>query len=356
MFQTRITELFGIRHPIILAGMNQVTDPGIVAAVSNAGGLGVLAVSGFTLDEAKKYIREVKTLTDKPFGINQALVRPLAKEKIGIAIEEKVPVLSYSLGKPWFIDRVHGYGGKVVGTIALSKHAAKAAELGVDAITVIGHEAAAHGGNVTSLVLIPIVSSMVKIPLIAAGGFSDGRGLAAALVLGADAVGMGTRFMVTKECRVKDPFKQLILKATEEDTFYSDVFDGLPTRALKSHASEEMMRKGSHLSSWMSSALAVKKMMNLSWWEFLQASWKMRKGEERLGLFQQALLADHVVKQAKAIDGDLASGILLAGQSSGNIRDIPSCQELIDRIVAEAEDVLNKVQAKRIKESAVRTA
>ena len=106
MFRTRITELFGIKHPIILAGMNQVTSPELVAAVSNAGGLGVLAVSGFTPDETRKYIREIRELTDKPFGVNQALIRPLAKEKIGIIIEEKVPVVCYSLGKPWFIDRI----------------------------------------------------------------------------------------------------------------------------------------------------------------------------------------------------------------------------------------------------------
>ena len=352
MFRTRITELFGIKHPILLAGMNQVTHPELVAAVSNAGGLGVLAISGLTLDQTRKYIRDIRKLTDKPFGINQALIRPLAKEKIDIAIEEKVRVVCYSLGKPWFMDRVHAYGGKVVGSVAMSKHATKAAELGVDALIVTGHEAAGHGGSVTSLVLIPVVASVVKTPLIAAGGFSDGRGLAAALALGAEAVSMGTRFMVTKECRVKEPFKQLILRATEEDTFYSAVFDGLPSRVLKSQASEEMMsHKGFHLSDWISSGLAVKRMMNLSWWEFLQTSWRMRKGEERLGLIQQALLADHVTRQGKAIEGDVAEGILVAGQSSGGVKDIPTCQELVDRIVAEAEEVLNEVRSKMVSKS-----
>lgn len=328
--------------------MNQVTNPELVAAVSNAGGLGVLAVSGFTPAETRKYIREIRGLTNKPFGVNQALIRPLAKEKIEVAIEEEVPVLWYSLGKPWFINRVHKYGGKVVGSVAMSRHATKAEELGVDALVVTGHESAAHGGSVTSLVLIPVVASIVNIPLIAAGGFSDGRGLAAAFMLGADAICMGTRFMMTKECRVKDPFKQLILKATEEDTFYSDVFDGLPSRVLKSRASEEMMKKGHPLSHWISSALAVKRKLNLSWREFLQASWRMRKGDERLSLFQQALLADHVVRQERAIEGDMVNGILLAGQSCGNIKDIPTCQQLIDGIVAQAEEVLNEVHSTRL--------
>ena len=325
--------------------MNQVTNPELVAAVSNAGGLGVLAVSGFTPAETKEYIRKIRELTDKPFGINQALIRPLALEKIEIAIEEEVPVMWYSLGKPWFIKRVHKYGGAVVGSVAKSKHAVKAEELGVDALVITGHESAAHGGSVTSLVLVPIVASMVNIPLIAAGGFSDGRGLAAALMLGAEAICMGTRFMMTKECRVKDPFKQLILEATEEDTFYSDVFDGLPSRVLKSRASAEMMKKGYSLLHWISSALAVKRKLNLSWQEFLQASWRMRKGDERLSLFQQALLADHVMRQERAIEGDAVNGILLAGQSCGNINDIPTCQQLIDSIVAQAEEVLEEVHS-----------
>ncbi len=278
MLQTRITELFGIKHPIVLAGMNQVTNPELVAAVSNAGGLGVMGISALTIEDTRATIREIRKLTSKPFGINQALTRPLAKEKIQIAIEEKVPVICYALGKPGFVKQVHEYGGKVIANIALAKHAVKAAELGIDAVILSGHEAAGHGGLVTSLVLIPKVASMVpKMPILASGGFSDGRGLAAALSLGADGVWMGTRFLMTKECRVKEPFKKLMAESTEEDTLYSSAFDGMASRALKSKASEDIYKRGNKdMANWVSSALEVKKMMNLSWPQFIATSWKMK--------------------------------------------------------------------------------
>ena len=231
--KTRMTELFGIQHPIMLAGANWLTEPGLVAAVSNAGGLGLLATAQFTPDETRKNIRAVRERTAKPFGINQFLIGPGAKDNIAIALEERVPVINYSMGKPWFIDEAHAYGAKVIGTIALSKHARKAEQLGCDALVVTGHEAAAHGADATSLILIPIVAESVTIPVIAAGGFLDGRGLAAALALGADGISMGTRFMLTKESRLHRTFKDMCIEASEEDTLYSSNFDGLPGRALK---------------------------------------------------------------------------------------------------------------------------
>ena len=236
MLKTRMTELFGIKHPIMLAGMNWITEPDLVAAVSNAGGLGILAVARCTPEETRKLIKETRQLTEKPFGINQILIGANAKENIQVAIEEKVSVINYSLGKPWFIDQVHAYGGKVIGTIAIAKHAAMAAKLGCDALAITGHEAAAHGDAATSLVLVPVVASQVDIPLIAAGGFYDGRGLAAALALGADGVSMGTRFIVTKESNVHENYKQLVLNASEQDTLYSHVFDGMNGRVLKTKA------------------------------------------------------------------------------------------------------------------------
>src|SRR4030043_1389110 len=176
MIKTRMTELFKIKHPIMLAGMNWITEPDLVAAVSNAGGLGVLATAATTPEETRKAIKQIRTLTDKPFGVNQILNGPGAKPNIDIAIEEKVPIINYSLGKPWFIEQVHAYGGKVLGTTAIARHAVRAAELGCDAIGITGQEAAAHGANASSMVLIPIVSSQIKVPLIAAGGFYNGRG------------------------------------------------------------------------------------------------------------------------------------------------------------------------------------
>jgi len=344
MIATRITELFGVKHPIVLAGANWLTEPNLVAAVSNAGGLGLLATAQYTPEETRRKIQAVRAATDKPFGINQFLVGPGAKENIKIAIEERVPVINYSLGKPWFIKDVHEYGGKVIGTIALSKHALKAVELGCDALVVTGHEAAAHGADATSLVLIPIVAAAVNVPLIAAGGFFDGRGLAAALVLGADAISMGTRFMVTKESRLHRTFKDLAIKAGEEDTLCSTNFDGMPGRALKNKPAERLARSGFPFFESMQAALQVKNILGLSTTQFVRLSISMLAAhEDSRGLFMQARQAVGARRHLLSIEqGDTERGILFAGQSLGGIHDEPSCQELIERVVAEAEQALTK--------------
>jgi len=349
MFKTRMTELFGIKHPLMLAGMNWITEPKLVSAVCNAGGLGILATARCTPDEARKYIREIRELTDKPFGINQILTGPGAKENIQVAIEEKVPVVNYSLGKPWFVDQVHAYGGKVLGTTALSKHAVKAEQLGCDAIVITGHEAAAHGADATSLVLIPIVAGLVKVPIIAAGGFYDGKGLAAALMLGADAISMGSRFMITKESLVHDNFKQLCMKATEQDTMYSSMFDGLPGRVLKSPAAEKMVKSGFPLAEAVTGALEVKRDLKMSWLKFVGLSLQMMRAEEGSPLWVQAREAVSYRRSMKAInEGDTKEGILFAGQDCGGIRDVPGVAELIERVVAEAEAKLDEVRKRVI--------
>ena len=348
MFTTRITELFGIKHPIMLAGMNWITEPKLIAAVCNAGGLGIFATARCTPEETRQNIREIRELTDKPFGINQMLTFPIARETIQVAIEEKVPVINYSLGKPWFVDQVHEYGGKVLGTVAVGRHAVRAAELGCDAVVVTGHEAAAHGDIATSLVLIPIVTKKVKVPVIAAGGFYDGRGLAAALALGADAISMGARFMVTKESIVHDNFKQLVLKATEQDTLYSEIFDGMLSRVLKSHGTESMMRGGFPLFRSVQGAFKVKQLLNLSFPQFVRLSFNMmRSGEESMNLLAQAREAAGFTRATKAIyDGNVEEGMLYAGQDIGGIEDILSVKEVIDRIITEAEETLRATEGK----------
>lgn len=329
----------------MLAGMNWITEPKIVAAVCNAGALGVFAMAHCSVEEARKSIKEIKSLTDKPFGVNQILNVPLAKEKLEIAMEENVPIINYALGKPWFIDQVHSYGGKVIGTIATAKHASRAEELGVDVISITGHEAAAHGLNATSLVLIPIVTSWSKIPLIAAGGFFDGRGLAAALMLGADAVSMGTRFVLSKESIAHEKLKQACLDATEEDTLYSDVFDGLPSRVLKNKAAESAIRSSLNIPglSAISGARKVKHMLNLSMWAFLRSSVEMMMSKEKRSLREQALMASATDHFERAIyRGDVEEGWILIGQCCGAIKNILSCREIIENTVAQAEELLAK--------------
>ncbi len=340
-----MTETFGIQHPIMLAGMNWISKPKLVAAVCNAGGLGTLAIGQYSPKDARKNIREVKELTDKPFMINMSLARAWAKENIQASIDEKVPFINYSLGKPWFIDQVHGYGGKVVGTIAIGKHAVKAAELGCDAIIVTGYEAAAHGADATSLVLIPLVTGMVKIPVIAAGCFYDGRGLAAALALGAAGISLGTRFILTKESAVHDNFKKLCLKATEQDTLYSRVFDGMPGRALKTQMAEELVKGDSFgMVKAIPNALKIKKILKQSWGQFITTAFKMMGGEDKANLMQMAYMASGTIHRQKAIDdGDMNEGVMFCGQVTGSIRDIPTVKEFIDRTIAEAEAALKKI-------------
>ncbi len=340
--KTRMTELLGIQHPIMLAGMSWITEPGLVSAVSNAGGLGILATGPLSPDETRKQIRRIRELTDKPFGVNQALISPHAQANVEVIIEEKVPVLNYALGKPWFIDRVHAYGGKVMGTVAMVRHAAAAQKLGCDCLAVTGHEAAAHGANVTSLVLVPLVARTVKIPFFSAGGYFDGRGLAGALALGADGISMGTRFTLTKESIVNQRTKDLLLKASEEETLYSDRFDGMPGRVLKAPGAEEMQRKkGLPLIGGFLGAMQVRKMLKLSYWDMVMAAISMSKNEEGMNVFQQLRFAGGSVGQQRAIfEGDADVGFVFSGQSQGGMQDMPTAAEVIERIVAEAEEIL----------------
>ncbi len=343
MIKTAMTEMFGIQHPIMLAGMNWISTPDLVAAVSQAGGLGTLAIAQYSPEDTRKNIRRIRELTDKPFMINQPLHRGWAKQNIEVALEEKVPFINYSLGKPWFIERVHGYGGKVIGTIAIGKHATRAVELGCDALVVTGHEAAAHGADATSMVLVPLVTSLVKVPVIAAGGFYDGRGLAAALSLGAAGISMGTRFILTRESLVHENYKQLCLQVSEQDTLYSSVFDGMPGRALKSPMAEKLLQGESFsLLRAMPNALEIKRILKQNWWQFLGTSWKMISGEGG-DLVQMARLANGTIRHQKAIyQGDTKEGFMFVGQAAGPIRDLPTVKELIDRIIEQAEGVMRK--------------
>ena len=217
--QTRITELFGIEHPIILPGMSWISVPELVAAVGNAGGIGWLATGPLSTDQTRESIRRIRALTDRPFGVGITLLMPGARENAEVAIEEQVPVVNVSLGKcDWIAERVHAYGGKVIATVTTERHARAAERQGADALQVTGNEAAAHGAQVGSLVLTPAIVRAVQLPVVAIGGFGDGYALAAALALGAEAIGMGPRLSLTQESPVHDASKRAQSEASIEET------------------------------------------------------------------------------------------------------------------------------------------
>ena len=339
--ETRMTKLFDIQYPIMLSGMNYITNPCLVAAVSNAGGLGILAGAAYTKDQLRNAIKEIRELTDKPFGVNVTLYLPGAKDVVEVILEEKPPVINYALGKAAdIIKAVHGWGGKVIGTVATSKHALRAVADGVDALAVTGHEAAAHGGEVGSVVIIPAIASRVNVPIIAVGGFYSGRGLVAALALGAEGIAMGTRFAMTKESPVHEYYKQLMSKATEEDTFISDKWDGLPARIFKTPAALEMVKKRWVGLDALTGTLRMKRELNLSWGELIAGTLRMKKVEQlNLGKMISIPVGFSMLKRA-IFAGD-KDGVMLAGQNIGLIDNVLTCKEVIDQIMAEA-DVIGK--------------
>jgi len=340
--KTRITELFGIKHPIILAGMSYISTPAMVAAVSNAGGLGILAAGDLSSEKLRAAINETRALTSKPFGVNVSFILPGAVDRAKVVLEEQVPVLNYALGRVSdLIKAVHGYGGKIIATVAVEKHALRAEQDGSDALIVTGHEAAAHGGNITSLVLIPRITGLAKVPVIAAGGFCDGKGLAAALVLGAEAISMGTRFATTKESPVHDYYKQATIKATVEDTIFSDRFDGMPGRVLKTKAAEEWVKKRVSLAQSIRDSLIFKRELKLSNWELIKGILNLKKAE-KASFLNLARLPVGMSTLRRAVENGDEDGIYMCGQNVGSIEDIPTCAELIERIVAEAESILAK--------------
>ena len=353
--KTRMTELFGIKYPIMLAGMNWLTTPKLVAAVSNAGGLGVLAGQRYNADRLRAVIKEIREQTDKPFGINLTLGVG-ARERIPVVIEEKIPVLNYALGRPPeiapLIEAVHGYGGKVIGTIALLRHALRSEQLGADAVIITGYEAASHSGNVGALVLVPTIAEALKVPCIGAGGYADGRGLAAALALGAEGISMGSRLAATQEAEVADTVKETWVKSTEEDTIIDPAFDGINCRVLRNKAAEDLLKKKAlPLFDALSAALYMKRNLNLAWGELFRTANNLRRQQTGIGGGQRGLASAMRFAVggrlfAKATEeGDTENGILMMGQTVGRIKDVPTVAEIIERTVKEAAEILESMKA-----------
>ena len=334
--KTRLTEVLGIEHPIVLPGMSWISTPELVAAVSNAGGLGVLASGPLNRAQTRDAIRKIRELTDKPFGIGVTLLMPGAKENAEVALEEKVPVINFSLGKgDWIVKAAHAYGGKVIATVVTEKHAQSAVKSGVDALQVTGHEAAAHGGDVTSLVLVPAIASKVPVPVIATGGFADGRGLMAALSLGAEGVAMGSRLATSKESPLHQKTKDAIIAKNEGETIYGNNFDGLYARVMKTPASQKAMKRPMGFIMASLKSFKAAKMVDMPLWKLMAGLIVQFSQIRMLSLFGAA--TEKI--QAATVDGDLDKGVQFIGQTQGLINDQPSVQEIIDRIMREAQTV-----------------
>ncbi len=342
--KTRITELFKIKYPIILSGMSWISTPELVAAVCNAGGLGILATGILNSEETKEYIRKVKELTKKPFAANVTLYFPGAERNAKILIENKVPVVNYALGKgDWISKEVHAYGGKVVATVTTLKHALAAQRDGADALIVTGHEAAGHGGAVTSLALVPSIADAVDIPVIAAGGFADGRGLLTALALGAEGIAMGTRFMNTVESPVHSSQKQMSVERDVYDTIYTDKVDGLPARVMDSKGARKLINKKLNPLSALINSRKIAALLGFPWLKLavgiLLAGWKRSIQMARMAIGFEAF-------KVGTMDGDNERGVLPIGQITGIIHDTPTVADLLDRMVKEAKAVSKKVAGK----------
>lgn len=310
--KTRITDLLGIKQPIIQGAMSWVSFPPLVAAVSNAGGLGILGAAFMSPEELRQNIRKIKGATDKPFGVNFMPDNPRIEELLDVIIEEKVPVASYGKGNPKkIIERTKPHGIISMPTMGSLKHALRAEKDGADAVIVQGTEGGGHTGFVSTLVLIPIVASKVKIPIIAAGGIGNARGMVAALALGAEGISMGSRFIVTQEAPVPLHVKQYLVDKTEEDTIVTDNLTGVRCRVINNGFAKNMLDM-------------VQKKVDP--WE------TMKYGVGRI--------------RKAYVEGDLEMGSLVFSQVCGLINDIPTCQELIDSIVTESEGILKSIQKK----------
>lgn len=339
--KTRITEAFGIKYPIFMSGMSWISVPKMVAAVSNAGGVGILATGPLTAEQTKRAVREIRELTDKPFGANATLYFPGADENAKVLLEEKVPIINFALGKgDWIVNAAHRYGGKVIATVVNAKHGKKAQEYGCDAVIATTYEAAGHGEVVAGMVLIPHMVDELDIPVIAAGGIGDGRGLAAALALGAEGIAMGTRFMTTKESPLHARYKELSLQKNVTDTLYSPRIDGLPCRVLDTGAARIAERKGFNPFVAIINSYAIAKNMRLP---YLKVFFSVL-GQGYKSMKQMAHMAMAFESFQKATEeGDTNMGILPVGQIMGLMHDEPTVAELMERMVRNAQKQQMKV-------------
>lgn len=341
--RTPICELFRIDVPIVQTGMGWVAGPRLVSATAQAGALGILASATMTYDQLVAAIREVKERTDRPFGVNLRADAEDATERVDLLVREKVQVASFALApNERQIKTLKDAGVRVVPSIGARRHAEKVAAWGVDAVIVQGGEGGGHTGSVATTLLLPQVVDAVDLPVIAAGGFFDGRGLVAALAYGAAGIAMGTRFLLTQDSTVPESVKQYYVGRTVADTVVTARIDGVPHRVLRTDFVDELEQANSvtSITRAIRNAFAFKKMSGVSWMGMLHEG-RIMKREGNLKWTQVVLAANTpMLLRAGLVEGRLDAGVLSSGQVAGVIEDLPSVAELIARIMSEAEQTL----------------
>ena len=306
---TRLTELLGIQYPILQGAMAWISDAGLAAAVSNAGGAGIISTGGRTTEYTQAEIRRCRTLTQKPFGVNVMLMAPNKDEIVDVICTEKPAFVTLGAGNPVpYFEKLHAAGIKVIPVVPNVKLAKRVEEKGADAIVVEGMEAGGHIGSIATMPLMTQVIPAVSLPVVMAGGFADGRGLAAALVMGASGVQMGTRFLVAEECSVHQNMKEKLLKAIDTDSIVTGLTIGGAVRGLKNKFSEN----------------------------FVKMEYEGKTSKEEL-----LKLATGTNKLA-AVDGDTENGMMQAGQSLLPLDRIEPVETIINRIIIEAQDALDR--------------
>lgn len=300
-----ICSILGIKYPIFQGGMAWVSESTLAAAVSNAGGLGIIAGANATSNYIRNELRKTKKLTDKPFGLNIMLLSDNADELADIAIEEGVKVITTGAGNPGkYIDKWKKAGIVVVPVVASVALAKRMERCGADAVIAEGCESGGHVGKLTTMALLPQVVDAVNIPVIGAGGIGDGRGIAAAFILGASGVQVGTRFLASEECQIHDNYKNAVIKSKDIDTVVTGRCTGHPVQVLKNKLAKEYLKLESDNAN-------------------IEALEELGKG---------------ALKKA-VVDGDIENGSLMAGQISGMVKKVQSVKEIIEEMFSEYEEV-----------------
>ncbi len=307
--RTRITELLGVKYPIIQGGMAWVAEHHLAAAVSQAGGLGLIGGANAPGEVVREEIQKARELTDKPFGVNVMLMSPHADDVAKVVVEEGIKVVTTGAGNPEkYMDLWKSAGIKVIPVVASVALAKRMERYGADAVVAEGCESGGHIGELTTMALVPQVVDAVEIPVIAAGGIGDGRGIAAVFMLGAEAVQIGTRFVVSREAVVHENYKQRIIKAKDIDTAVTGRTHGHPVRCLRNQMTREYVK--------------------------LEAEGKSFEELEylTLGTLRKAVQ-----------EGDVAGGTVMAGQIAGMIAKEQTCQEMIEEMMAQAQGLLGRI-------------